>query len=156
VSLYKWTDANLPLPKEFAADFDGAPQRIALQVGTEICRMRSNGLGVEGTNILESPFWFSRQTFNAIVGRATRANARITTAARSGLAVPPRWNKDFDTLVIFLLLKPGFAWAGPTAAQSWQEGGARSLSGGLTQLWIPGLAEDEVRFKFFGSVEERI
>jgi hypothetical protein len=118
--------------------------------------MRSNRQGVEGTNILESPWWFSRQTFNTIVGRAARANARITTAARSGLAVPPRWNEDFDTLVIFLLLKPGFAWAGPAAAQTWQKGGTTRLNGGLTQLWIPGLAQHEVRFKFFGSVEERL
>jgi hypothetical protein len=150
-SPYKWTDANLPLPKEVALSFDGAPQKIVLQVGTEICRMRTNQLNAKGASTLESPFWFPRQTLNTIFDRAARAKVRITTAARSGLAVRSDWNEYFDTLVIFLLLRPGFAWAGPARWQLWKEGGTTILPGGLPQLWIPGLEESEVRFTYFGN-----
>ena len=153
---FKWTNPQLPLPADVAECFSGKPKLIGLAVWDEIYRLRTNRLEADGTGILESPWWFTSRTFSQIVGRATRANVRITTSARSGLAVPPRFNTDFDTLVVFQILVPGFAYCGQASPQKWMKDGNTLLSGGMEQLWIPGLQKEEVRFKFFGNIEDRI
>jgi hypothetical protein len=152
----KWTNSKLHLPTDIARNFRSPAAFVKLAVGTEICRLRTNRPDCAGQNILESPWWFSRSTFNRIVGRATRAHVSITTSGRDGLAVGKNFNEDFDTLVIFMLLRPGFAWCGPAGPQLWTAGGQTLLRGGLEQMWIPGLEDHDVHFKFFGSVVDRL
>lgn len=149
----KWTDPDLPLPADVAACFQGLPERIRLREGTEICRMRTNRQEVAGNAIWESPWWFPRQTYNRIVERATRTGLPVKIAARSGLAVPKRFNADFDTLVVMALQRSGFAWAGPAAPQKWSQTFQVRLSGGFEQWWIPGLEQIDLRFKYFGGAD---
>jgi len=146
----KWTDPNLPLPASVAECFQGLPDRIRLPEGTEIYRLRTNRQEAVGSNIWESPWWFPKNTFNQIVGRASRTGMSVTISARSGLAVPSSFNPDFNNLVIMSVSRSGFAWAGKTAPQKWSETFQVQLSGGLVQWWIPGLEQIDLRYKFFG------
>src|SRR5579863_9935161 len=108
----KWTDPYLPLPPEVAECFEGLPSRIEVPQGTEIYRLRTNRQEAAGSNIWESPWWFPETTFKQIASRAARSGMGVTTSARSGLAVPPRFNPDFNNIVIVSLVRSGFAWAG--------------------------------------------
>ena len=152
MSSEKYTNPNLPLPAEVAACFQGLPERIHLEEGTAIYRLRTNRQNVDGNAIWESQWWFPKATFDQIVGRAQSTGLSVTVSARSGLAVPRRFNPDFDTLVIMTLQKSGWAWAGSAAPQKWSETFQVQLSGGFEQWWIPGLEQIDLRYKFFGSV----
>jgi len=147
----RWTDPNLPLPADVAQCFQGLPERIALPVDTEICRLRTNRLGMSGDGIWESAWWFPRATQNKIVSRSVRSGSSVRIVARSALAVPKRFNADFDNLVIVALQKSGFAWAGAAAPQKWSETFKVRLSGGFEQWWIPGLEQGDIRFRYFGG-----
>jgi hypothetical protein len=149
----KWTDPYLPLPPEVAECFEGLPSRIEVPQGTEIYRLRTNRQEAAGSNIWESPWWFPETTFKQIASRAARSGMGVTTSARSGLAVPPRFNPDFNNIVIVSLVRSGFAWAGKTASQKWSETFQVRLSGGFEQWWLPGLEQIDLRFKFFGWVD---
>lgn len=147
----KWTDPNLPLPGEVAECFQGIPERIHLEEGAAIYRLRTNRQDVVGNAIWESPWWFPKATFDQIVGRADRTGSSVTVSARSGLAVTREFNPDFDTLVIMTLQRSGWTWAGPAAPQKWSETFQVQLSGGFEQWWIPGLEQIDLRYKYFGG-----
>lgn len=153
MGVLRWTDPNLTLPPDVAGCFQGLPRRIELAAGTEICRMRTNRIGLPGDNIWESPWWFPRATYRRIVERAMQTGSPVRVVARSGLAVPKRFNHEFDNLVIVALLKSGFAWAGPAAPQKWSETFKVQLSGGFEQWWIPGLEQGDLRFRYFGGAD---
>jgi hypothetical protein len=59
-------------------------------------------------------------------------------------------------MVVFSLLRRGFAYQGPASPQKLMEDGNTTLAGGLEQMWIPGLQHGEVRYKFFGNMAERV
>lgn len=147
-----WTDPNLSLPSNIAECFQGLPQRIPLAEGTSIYRLRTNRQDGAGSAIWESPWWFPKNTFDQIVGRAHRYETSVTVAARSGLAVPRRYNADFDTLIIVTLQRSGWAWSGPAAPQKWSEAFQVRLSGEFEQWWIPGLEQIDLRYEYFGGV----
>lgn len=155
MSTSTWTDPNLPLPPDIAECFQGVPRRIHLEEDTKIYRMRTNrqGDGVVGSNIWESAWWFPASTYDRIVSRAETSGKSVTVAARSGLAVPRRFNTDYDTLVIMRLQRSGFAWAGPAAPQKWSETVKVrvQLSGGFEQWWIPGLEQIDLKYVYFGG-----
>jgi hypothetical protein len=153
MNILKWTDPNLTLPTKVAECFQGLPERIHVPEGTEIYRLRTNRQDVVGNAIWESPWWFPKNTYNQIVGRGARTGMGVKVSARSGLAVPSRFNPDFDNLVIMSLLRSGFAWAGKAAPQKWSETFQVQLSGGFEQWWLPGLDQIDLRFKYFGWPE---
>jgi hypothetical protein len=153
VSKYLWTDPYLPLPTEVAECFSGLPERISVPEGTDIYRFRTNRQEAAGNNIRESPWWFPKQTYGRIAKRAFGTGLGMKTAARSGLAVPRRFNEDFDNLVIVTLLRSGFVWAGKAAPQKWSDTFQVRLSGGLEQWWIPGLKQIDLHFKYFGWID---
>src|SRR5688572_12235721 len=124
----KWTDPELALTVEATACFRLPVQRISLDVGERIYRLRTNRANKAGASLVKSredrtnpdhgsPWWFRRETFDAIIRRAQQNRGNITAAGRAGLAVPVRFNTDFDTLVIYRLVRRGFAWSGPAADQ---------------------------------------
>src|SRR5436190_13988365 len=158
-SAQTWTDPELRLlasAKSCFAEFP-RPGLVPLANDTVIYRLKTNVTekelkSVEGTAIEESPWWFPRETYDAIIQKAGKARGNISGCARVGLAVPPRFNRDFDTLVAVTLLRPGFAYRGIASPQSYQKDSDFQLPGGLEQLWIPGLQRKDFRFKFFGWV----
>ncbi len=159
----RWTDPELALPEDVRSCFALAPrpELIALPVNTVIYRLRTNVSDREfktvmGSAIEESPWWFPKQTYDSIIRAAGKARGNISGAARVGLAVPERFNRDFDSLVSVTLTKAGFAYSGKAAPQSYGKDSEFQLPGGFTQLWIPGLLRRDFRFNFFGSVLDRM
>jgi hypothetical protein len=152
----RWTDPDLVLTQNAASCFLGTPVLTPLSVGTRIYRLRSNQQDQPGNSINESPWWFPHETYQRILGHVARSGLEFRTAARAGLAVPPRFNQDFDTLVICRLLHSGFCWRGPALPQLWGSQGDYRLPGGFEQLWIPGLQPSEFRYEFFGNMVERV
>jgi hypothetical protein len=155
MSTQNWTNEKLTLPSEVAKNFLGAPRLIPLFLGENIYRLRTNREGCLGNNILESPWWFPKETFREIVSRADKTKSPIRKIGRQILQVPKRFNEDFDTLVVFVLLRSGFAYRGQASPQTGVEGNNGRLLQ-ADQLWIPGLQPNDVRFKFFGNIEERM
>jgi hypothetical protein len=89
----KFTDPNLPLPREVAECFQGVPERKHFVEGAAICRLRTNRQNVIGNTIWGSPGWFPKPTVHQIVGRADQTGKSVTVSARSGLAVTREFNR---------------------------------------------------------------
>jgi hypothetical protein len=151
----KWTNEKLSLPSDIRRCFLGQPRLAPLSGGDNIYRLRTNRQDQCGTAIHESAWWFPRETYQRILSQAARTGLQITSCGRAGLAVPPRFNQDFDTLVICRLLRSGFCWRGQALPQPWSETIRFQLSGGFEQLWIPGLDPGDYRFEFFGNLVGR-
>ncbi|WP_150757110.1 hypothetical protein [Pseudomonas fluorescens] len=101
---------------------------------------------------MKSPWWFPKETFDKLVGISSKADIPISSVARAGLAVPPRWNPEFESMISFTTLVSGFAYKGIAAPQYLFEQRGEKLSGGFVQLWIPNLKGSQVLLKNFGGV----
>jgi hypothetical protein len=159
----RWIDPELELSAGARSCFTLAPrpELVPLPVNTIIYWLRTNVTDrefktVSGSAIEESPWWFPKETYDAIIRSATKARGNMSGVARVGLAVPPRFNRDFDTLVSVTLRSSGFAYRGLASPQSYGKDADFYLPGGMVQLWIPGLLARDFRFNFFGSINDRM
>ncbi|MCX7103309.1 MAG: hypothetical protein NTX38_17960 [Methylobacter sp.] len=101
-----------------------------------------------GSNILKSPWWFTEDTFEKLIN----GQGSITSTAREMLAVPTRFNADFDNLISIKTKVSGYCYLGLTSPMSLVENGKEYLKGGFEQIWIPNLQPSQVNILAYGDV----
>lgn len=161
-----WIDRHFPLPPDkrlcFSSKFE--PGLICLPIGTRLYRLRSPASSIRidcfGKVVVERPlgggvlgeWWFDDVTYREIIDMSEQTDLGIDCIARLGLAVPIRFNLDFNTLIILSTLVAGCAYFGEAAPQSVEPFGLDTLPGGFNQLWVPKLLREQVLFQNYGGV----
>lgn len=155
-----WQDPCLRLSEEASNAFthDPAPKHTFIESGFLMYRLRTKISTLEqhknprnrpvGSNILKSPWWFTEQTYNKLI----EGDDEITSKARKLLAVPERFNKDFDNLVIIKTRMSGYCFKGLTSPMPIEKDGNEFLQGGHEQLWIPNLQPNQIDIIGYGDV----
>ena len=119
--------------------FRSPPVRVSLEAGERLFRL----VTALKNNLLASPWWFRRDTFQAMAHMSKVQNCSIPEVARAKLAVTTEMNERLDHLCIIEVIQPVYAWEGPARHQSEpRDGGTVELMGGLRQLYLPHLVSD--------------
>src|SRR5258706_15244200 len=115
-----------------------------------------------GSPLFESPWWVPAETFRITMFRMKRPNRPMIAVARTGLAVQYAFNPHMDWMLIVTLKDPAYGWVGNTAAQPERAHDRKVwLQGGLSQVWLPGLAaggngtsSPHAFIDYFGAIDD--
>lgn len=148
-----------PKPYVIQSFKNGSCKKTMIPKGTRIYRIVSkedSKKNVSGNNTVSGEFWIDHQTFLKISAQVNyeEYTKSITNLARNGLALTSDFSITADSVICVTVLQNVYGWVGTAARQleTFNNGMKMLYRGGLTQLWIPNLNENIVRYQFFHSI----
>ena len=123
--------------------FSGQPQRKLFVPGAKLYRFITPRKGatreLAGNGVLDAQWWFDSDTRLQLSKLAHISKTSLGNAARSGLAVPARFNREMEYLCSIRLTAPVFGWIGKTRSQE-DPDLKITYPGGRPQVYFPSLA----------------
>ena len=140
---FKFEQLPPTIRAEVLAAFSGQPQRKRFDPGTKLYRFVTPRKGatpeLAGNGILDAHWWFDNDTRVFLSKLAHASKTSLGNAARSGLAVPLRFNREMEYLCAIRLTAPVFGWVGKTRSQEDFDLNI-VYPGGRPQVYFPSLA----------------
>ncbi len=128
--------------------FLGYPQRTLVHPPEKLYRFVTSA----ENEIFGTPWWFPEATYKAITRKAHQTGQALVQVGRGGLAIPERFNRTMESLVVIEFRQPVYGWRGRARRQREvprrghhqrreAPGERRWLNGGLEQIYVPDLAD---------------
>ncbi|WDF73077.1 hypothetical protein [Novosphingobium sp. KACC 22771] len=122
------------------------PQERVVAAGTKLVRF---GSGVLVPQVAAGEWWLDWGNYQIVEQYADAAGKSVPVAVRELCCVPLEWS-DMTIVVQARVIQPLLAYEGSGASATVKEGrehldGMRAKSLGLTQMFIPGLSDPDLR-----------
>lgn len=121
------------LKPEELATFRFPPTRSPMMPGMHLYRFVTLG-----DNYILGAFWLDKPSFERME-RFSRNHHQLLEIARSWSSIKYEWNKKMHHLCEIRLLKPCYAWVGPSKFQSIRGDSNVLLMGNAYQVFLPNL-----------------
>lgn len=117
--------------------FLGYPQRTLVNPPEKLYRFVTSA----ENEIFGTPWWFPEATYKAITMKAHKTGQALIQVGRAWLAIPQRFNRTMESLVVIEFRQPVYGWRGRARRQRAAPGERTWLNGGLEQMYVPDLAD---------------